>query len=1230
MARLLTPSEQLTIEAVHGSSIQQILDSSIPIELKNYTMVFINGQMITDYEITVRMSDSVLLAVVPQGGGGKNILGAVLTIAVMVAAVVLAAPTGGASLWLAGATGMSATTAGLIIGAGVSMVGMMMVNALVAPPSINTGDLGSYGGQTESPTYSISGQSNQARKYAAVSRVYGTHKVFPSLAANPLISNLGSESRITALYDFGLGDLNVVDIKIGDADFHSYNPEWQWHKDLLPQTKFMSRRVGYDQFAYTLKQNQPVVIKTKPNTIAVEVDISFPKGMARYNTPDGNPAALSSDFTFYYRAEQPGNGGWVRLLPSNIVGANAYTPSIPEYGVAIQPDHVRITATTSKPFVAVLSFTTPAPGTYEVKVEKVGIDHGSNAYVNDSNLTLIKSYQDGKIVNLLNPHTILEMRLLATDKVSGVVQNLSGIATSVLRYTTDSGATFATKPTNNPAWIAIDILSGTGNPKPLSDSMIDWASWQRLADFCDRKGFTANFVVDYSTTVQELLNSVLSGCRSSLMITNSGKYGCLIDEEKTIPRQMITPSNSWGFSGTRTFVEPPHAFRVGFINPALNWQRDERLCYADGYNENNATKFETLDTFGCTSSDEAWRYGRYMMAQGIHRSETFTVTMDVEHLVAERGSLVHVANDVVQIGGMPCRVVSVNGNNVTVNTSLSVAPSGYSVRLSDGSTRTGRVTTSISDSEFTLDDITGIDYGDLMVLGIMDRVVQPYIIQSITPGSDLTAELTLVKYVPEVYTADTGAIPPWNPGFGDDLINQSDLKVIDLRIKQNIIHVDRMPFNEITLDWGIDGFNYEKSDIYYSINGGKQILLGSANLLTHQMMIDLINQKEFIGVPLEFEVVPVSRSGVHGVSAKISITPEKDSVPPEIITGFAVNIQDMQCQIYWDIPRDRDVDYYEIRYSPHIVGASWNVSQRITVVPHDIYKVSCSSRTGTYFIQATDTSGNRSKVAQQRTTIETLPHINQVDIIDDSTKGWSGTLSGMVKNSAGNIESGGDFGYVNDTGYYNFADMVKLDDIFEVRVANKTTSYGRHRDDIVAMWHPVSSAFSLVRATPQMWNATTQIRTSDGATVMADWLPMEMAKPLEMSTNEWTGWRNFTVTDVTARQIQFRIKAESYDPNVKVIILDGEVEIDANDWVWKSPDTQIPSGGKQILYDPPFMYRPVVAITIDGTSTAIKYEQTNSNRHGFNLRLLDDAGNPVAGQVDIAALGQGKQRLKSI
>jgi hypothetical protein len=105
---------------------------------------------------------------------------------------------------------------------------------------------------------------------------------------------------------------------------------------------------------------------------------------------------------------------------------------------------------------------------------------------------------------------------------------------------------------------------------------------------------------------------------------------------------------------------------------------------------------------------------------------------------------------------------------------------------------------------------------------------------------------------------------------------------------------------------------------------------------------------------------------------------------------------------------------------------------------------------------------------------------------------------------------------------------------------------------------------------------------------------------------------------------------ESFNPDVRPIMIDGLVEVDAVDRTWRKNDIDVPIGGTRILYNPPFMDKPTVAINMENT-TAVRYEITNSNRSGFDIRLFDTVARAeVAGQIDVSALGMGREKSTSI
>ena len=1300
LARLLTPSgaHELSVVAVPGETVQELVDRAIPVEMRGYVVAFNHGMKINEPEnFWIQEEDSILLTLVPQGGGGgggKNILTAVLTIAVVVAAWYVAPALVGGSLGGMSALGTSAAIgtsalAGQVVAMGISMVGMMALNALIPPPSL--GDVGGgFTGSAASPTYSLGGQSNGMKKYGTVARVYGRHKVFPQLAANPLVTNVGTSSTVAALYDFGLGNIEVTELKIGDTLASTFSPELIWHQNsLVENTTYLTKKVGYDQFSYTLKTGSELIIRTKPATTAFDVDITFTRGLCYFND-QGNPTNHSVYINAQYRLV--GETTWRDIPASSIKGVNAWEqedppppPIDPENPVALgsfrtetvnqynsriwkklygkawtgdQNQRLGMSAATASRFTAVVSVAPPDVGEFEFRIIKGDGDDSTNTRVAEEMVvTMMKSYKDGSVVNLNKKHTMLEMRVTASEKLSGTVQTLNGICTSILR-TTQDGVTFVDKPTSNPAWIVLDILTSEGNRKPIPDELIDWDSFVKLASFCEENKYYANFVVDYRTTVQQLVAAVLSNAHASMLFTTSGKYGVLIDRERDTPRQLITPTNSWGFKGGRTFTDIPHAFLVTFINgesskvivenaPDINWQKEERIVYNDGYDETNATVFEVLDTFGITGPDQAWKYGRYMMAQGIHRSEVFTVSMDIENLAVQRGDMVHVAHDAAKIGGVPAKVVSVNGNEIYVSQTLSMQPNGYSIRLDDGEVRTGLITSARTDewgTYLTLDNIEGVNTDDLIVIGVTERVIGKYIVQSITANSDLTAELTLVKYVPGIYGAETGEIPPWDAEASQDLTDSTDLYIASLTANQTFVYIDRKPFASINLDWTIGGFGYAKADIYLAYPGYTNQYIGSSQTLSYQYLVDILSNMNLVNVPLTFTVIPLTSGGVPGRSATVTIELGRDNTPPKDIEGYALNVQSETIQLSWLKATDPDLDYYEIRYSPEIRIPDWKYSTRLATAPHNSTTVAVGARTGTYFIRAYDTTGNASNIEQRRTTVVTLPNVEVVEDIDERLTLWPGNSQNFevravarnqmmdewlklsdvgfldeVAGGIGDLISSGPWGNAAPDSTYTYDTIVDFTDIYEVRISSKIQAHGEYENGSTAP--------------TELWDAWLEVRGTGQMNFISAWETLE-SQPDLIGTggNEWSDWRYMMVGDVTAKLVQFRIRAKSYDPNVKVVVTDGSVIIDALDRQWSKNDIQLPVGVTTIFMDPPFMFDSIaVAVSIDGDELPLTARVSNKNRLSFDVELYNALNDqPAPGKVDVIVRGQGRERIESI
>jgi hypothetical protein len=1208
-----------------GTTIAEILESVDPVH-RAVARVYSAGVDVTDIEgFTTTPGEVLLVAVNPEGGGDKGgLLGGLLSIVVTAAAFYFAGPAG------FGLTG----TAFYATAAGLSMVGNLLIGALIPPPII--GNMGS-GSPADPASYAITGQSNRSNPYGVVPRIYGRVKFYPLLAANPIVNNYGQVSRFAALYDFGYGDIDVdmSTLKIGETPAADFSPTlWLRRNTMGNELAVVTSQVDYQEFAVTLRKDVEQVVRTSPKCVRAELDLVFQRGLVKFNDR-GIKQTTGVSVTVQWRS--------IRSLTWNNVDASAW------YGISAQGAFsgisivngrvvpsangttVVLSGATTSAVTAVCNIVFPDAGDYDIRLVRNTVDSTDTKVVDEVTLTLLESFQPGPGLQLEAPHTMLEMEVRATDRLRGVVQNLSAVGTSVLRTTTD-GLSFRNMPTRNPAWIAVDILTGIATPKPLTNAQIDWPSWIALANWCDtqvtrvvngvsftRARHSADFVVDYATTVQELLGSVLSGCRASLMVTRAGKYGVLIDAQQTVPRQLITPANSWGFQGRRTYADAPHALRVSYVDGdavagtgAQSWHKAEILVYRDGYNAGNATLIENLGTFGMTDYVSAWSFGRYMLAQGILRAETFTLNMDVENLVCQRGSLVYVAHDVPKAGGVVARVVKVQLDTITIDSKLSTAPTNYTVRTGSGLVRTGNIMgIGIDGDGFTLDNAGAISPGDLIVLGATSRLTEPYIVQQIRPGPDLTAELTLVAYDAAVYKVDTEAIPEWRPVLSGDLVNSTKLAVVNLSdVGPELVYINRRPFCKHLLKWSCTGGKAATYALTIVAGVDKAVIrISDITSQAYEWLVDVLENPTAVG-DVSFTVTPLTGGGVAGTSASVLSTVIADTKPPKAPINFGVNVQDEHVVIFWTPSTDADVEFFEVRYSPDAENGIWAQSQLVGLFAWDAVRAVAGGRVGRYFIRVRDTSGNVSIILSRRTTIETLPNANIVDSINDAP-GWHGEKYYMER-VGGSLQVCGDAGYISRLAYYTFSRPLDFESVYELRISSKLRFHATMPDGS--------------EAGAELYSVELEYRAAGDSTEIVDWEPdltTDLADPISaVGDRQWGDWNAVRVLDVTALRLQFRIKIVTLDPRVRVAIDDGLVEIDAMDRRWHQSNVQVSDEGLRVIFRPPFMFPPAVAISLLGDSVA-RYRITNKNRFGFDLELFAEEGVLIAGQVDIFAAGQG-------
>jgi hypothetical protein len=346
----------------------------------------------------------------------------------------------------------------------------------------------------------------------------------------------------------------------------------------------------------------------------------------------------------------------------------------------------------------------------------------------------------------------------------------------------DAGTETWSAPTlnYNPAWVYAWLLrSCPALSVHVPDSHIDLASLSAFADFCTANEFEVRGVADARTTVRALLDEVLS-CALGALSMRDGRYGVVFDDGSTLPTMVFTPLDSRGFSVSRMFSRLPHALKVRFRNPAAYWEIDEVLVLDDGYSyrgvdargvassDPEPTEFETLELRMACDAFTAWRAGRFHLAQAKFRPNRYRWETDIANIGCCRGDVVHVAHDVTEWGTGWSRVVSLsagalNGDAATLvlDERIVTDPAlSYSVRLCRDDL-TSEVVAAVPHSPetetFYLASLpTGINPGDVAVLGQTDSETVKLLVTGVQPAADLAAAMTAVQYDARVapYWAD--------------------------------------------------------------------------------------------------------------------------------------------------------------------------------------------------------------------------------------------------------------------------------------------------------------------------------------------------------------------------------------------------------------------------------------------------------------------------------------------
>jgi hypothetical protein len=603
----------------------------------------------------------ISVSVVPAGSGGgggstgKNVLRAVMMIAVVALSVytggVVAGPLGYGAFW-----GSVATSA-------VGVAGALAVNALV-PPTIDDPKK-----REDEAYYSITGIRNQANPYGPVPVIFGKHLIYPPYAALPYTETIGKDSYLRMLFCVGYGEYELSEMKIGETALSLYTGcEFSVGfkddiLDLYPNSVYEDQLGGGVELLYSdpapgADPDRWYTRTTQEDIDEITLDITFPQGLWK-QFDSGNIRKTTVIIEAQYSVH--GADSWTHFPE----GGGAEDTGSPWTASGLLKhrwaDGFRVSGLT--------------PGQYDVRVRRSTRDlpfedgsypSGEDMVVDDTWWTALRSIKNSAPVTVDNV-LLIALRIKASGQLNGIIDSFNLVAERKLSAWTGS-AWGTAAVTRNPAWAYTEVLRGGANQRPVPDSKIYGDGLLDWAGNCTINDFNLDAVLDQKRTVFEVLRNIAAVGRATFGNTDN-KYTVVQDTSQSTPRQHFSPRNSWDYKGSKTFSDIPHCLRMRFKNEEADYQDDEIAVYDDGYDENTATLFETMDILWVTNAEHIWKLGRYYLAVMRLRPELHTINVDVEHLVATRGDLVRHTNDVISVGLGQARIKQIGslGSDLITN-----------------------------------------------------------------------------------------------------------------------------------------------------------------------------------------------------------------------------------------------------------------------------------------------------------------------------------------------------------------------------------------------------------------------------------------------------------------------------------------------------------------------------------------------------------------------------------
>ena len=587
-----------------------------------------------------------LRAAAGDGGGEKNPLRTVLQLALIVATIYVP------PLVTSSLLGQAA------IGAAIAVGGGLVINA-IAPLELPIPEAAA---QPE-PLYSLTGGANRARPYEPLLLVLGEHRVFPDLAAAEYTEIDGEDQYLHQLFNFGLGDLDVDPLRLGEAALDAYEEvETEW-ADAAGRIGLVAGNVDTEAGA-ALDDTAFVARVTGMRTRRIGIDIV---GRLFRVTDRGGVEEQAVEIEIEWEA--PGH--------------------------AVERRTVDLRNASQSGLRRTLTYELGAEAQWTVRVRRTTPPSDDDRIYDDLAWAALRSYQPDEADYA--GQTRLGVRIRASGQLAGRLNRLSAVVRQKVPVW-DGEHWTAPQASSNPAWIfrwyargvfvGGRLVAGAGlAPERIDDAaLIAWGAW------CQAQGLRCDHVIDRAVSHAEVL-ALIARCGRAAVTWQSGRLGVIWDAEGRPATALVTPGNivAGSFRVEYATGKAAEEVVVRYREPALDWQYNTLRRSVPGLIGAPASS-ATVTLPGVTGRDQAAMACNLQVARQVYHRRRLMWEMAAEGLALARGDVVHITHSLID-GGAAGRLAGGTADRVTLNRPVDPgADPRLLLRLPDGTLHQTAVT----------------------------------------------------------------------------------------------------------------------------------------------------------------------------------------------------------------------------------------------------------------------------------------------------------------------------------------------------------------------------------------------------------------------------------------------------------------------------------------------------------------------------------------------------------